>query len=159
MWTKKIGDEWSWRPTVANGLVFLPGDALKAVDVEKGSTAWTLDPAGRRGFDNPTVVDGVLYVSDHDDGVWAVNVRTGKRTWLCDELDVDGPESFRRVGSTLYGATGSVDGGIVALETRTGKLRWTYTDSKAVGEPWQVALAGNRLLATHGHEIYALPAV
>ncbi|WP_432163294.1 protein kinase domain-containing protein [Streptomyces tendae] len=159
VWTRKIGDEWSWQPTVANGLVFLPGDELKAVDVEKGSTAWTLDPAGRRGFDNPTVVDGVLYVSDHDDGVWAVNVRTGKRNWLCDELDVDGPESFRRVGSTLYGASGAVDGGIVALETRTGKLRWTYTDSKAVGEPWQVALAGNRLLATHGHEIYALPAV
>ncbi|MFE9181132.1 serine/threonine-protein kinase [Streptomyces sp. NPDC007126] len=159
VWTRKIGDEWSWQPTVANGLVFLPGDELKAVDVEKGTTVWTLDPAGRRGFDNPTVADGVLYVSDHDDGVWAVNVKTGKRNWLCDELDVDGPESFRRVGSTLYGATGSVDGGIVALETRTGKLRWTYTDSKAAGEPWQIALAGNRLLATHGHEIYALPAV
>ncbi|MCM1937652.1 PQQ-binding-like beta-propeller repeat protein [Streptomyces sp. G3] len=159
VWTRKIGDEWSWQPTVANGLVFLPGDELRAVDVEKGTTVWTLDPAGRRGFDNPTVADGVLYVSDHDDGVWAVNVKTGKRNWLCDELDVDGPESFRRVGSTLYGATGSVDGGIVALETRTGKLRWTYTDSKAAGEPWQIALAGNRLLATHGHEIYALPAV
>ncbi len=159
VWTRKIGDEWSWQPTVANGLVFLPGDELKAVDVEKGTTAWTLDPAGRRGFDNPTVADGVLYVSDHDDGVWAVDVKTGKRTWLCDELDVDGPESFRREGSTLYGATGSVDGGIVALEARTGKLRWTYTDSKAAGEPWQIALAGNRLLATHGHEIYALPAV
>ncbi|MFJ7234570.1 PQQ-binding-like beta-propeller repeat protein [Streptomyces tendae] len=158
-WTRKIGDEWSWQPTVANGLVFLPGDELEAVDVEKGTTAWTLDPAGRRGFDTPTVVDGMLYVSDHDDGVWAVNVKTGKRNWLCDELDVDGPESFRRVGSTLYGATGAVDGGIVALETRTGKLRWTYTDSKAAGEPWQVALAGNRLLATHGQEIYALPAV
>ncbi|MFE1072965.1 serine/threonine-protein kinase [Streptomyces sp. NPDC058783] len=159
VWTRKIGDEWSWQPTVANGLVFLPGDELKAVDVEKGTTVWTLDPAGRRGFGNPTVADGVLYVSDHDDGVWAVNVKTGKRNWLCDELDVDGPESFRRVGSTLYGATGSVDGGIVALETRTGKLRWTYTDTKAAGEPWQIALAGNRLLATHGHEIYALPAV
>ncbi|NEB07292.1 PQQ-binding-like beta-propeller repeat protein [Streptomyces coelicoflavus] len=159
VWTRKIGDEWSWQPTVANSLVFLPGDELTAVDVEKGSTVWTLDPAGRRGFDNPTVVDGVLYVSDHDDGVWAVDVKTGKRNWLCDELDVDGPESFRRVGSTLYGATGAVDGGIVALEARTGKLRWTYTDSKDVGEPWQVALAGNRLLATHGHEIYALPAV
>ncbi|MFE0807801.1 PQQ-binding-like beta-propeller repeat protein [Streptomyces sp. NPDC058848] len=159
VWTRKIGDEWSWQPTVANGLVFLPGDELKAVDVEKGRTVWTLTPAGRRGFDNPTVFDGVLYVSDHDDGVWAVDVKTGKRTWLCDELDVEGPESFLRVGSTLYGATGSVDGGIVALETRTGKLRWTYTDSKAVGEPWQIAVAGNRLLATHGHEVYALPAV
>ncbi|MDQ0386119.1 outer membrane protein assembly factor BamB [Streptomyces sp. DSM 42143] len=159
VWTRKIGDEWSWKPTVANGLVFLPGDELEAVDVEKGRTVWTLDPAGRRGFDNPTVFDGVLYVSDHDDGVWAVDVKTGKRTWLCDELEVEGPESFLRVGSTLYGATGSVDGGIVALETRTGKLRWTYTDSKAVGEPWQLALAGNRLMATHGHAIYALPAV
>ncbi|MFJ8810768.1 PQQ-binding-like beta-propeller repeat protein [Streptomyces sp. NPDC102490] len=159
VWTRKIGDEWSWQPTVANGLLFLPGDVLKAVDVEKGSTVWTLDPAGRRGFDNPTVFDGVLYVSDHDDGVWAVNVKTGKRIWLCDELDVDGPESFLRAGSTLYGATGSVDGGIVALETRTGKLRWSYTDSKTVGEPWQAALAGNRLMVTHGHEIYALPAV
>ncbi|MBZ6289875.1 PQQ-binding-like beta-propeller repeat protein [Streptomyces olivaceus] len=159
LWTRKIADEWSWQPTVANGLVFLPGDELEAVDVEKGEAAWTLDPAGRRGFGTPTVVGGVLYVSDHDDGVWAVNVKTGKRNWLCDELDVDGPESFRRVGSTLYGATGAVDGGIVALETRTGKLRWTYTDSKAVGEPWQVVPAGNRLLATHGHEIYALPAV
>ncbi|MFE6480637.1 protein kinase domain-containing protein [Streptomyces rochei] len=159
VWTRKIGEEWSWRPTVAGGLVFLPGDELKALDVEKGSTVWTLAPAGRRGFGNPTAVDGVLYVSDHDDGVWAVGVKTGKRNWLCDELDVAGPESFLRVGSTLYGATGSLDGGIVALETRTGRLRWTYTDSKAVGEPWRLAVAGNRLMATHGHEIYALPAV
>ncbi|WP_395575346.1 serine/threonine-protein kinase [Streptomyces sp. BK79] len=159
LWTRKIGEEWTWRPTVAGGLVFLPGAELTALDADKGSTVWTLAPAGRRGFNNPTVIDGVLYTSDHDDGVWAVNVKTGKRTWLCDELDVEGPETFLRAGSTLYGATGSLDGGIVALETRTGKLRWTYSDSKATGEPWQTALSGNRLLATHGHEIYALPAV
>ncbi|MEV4046468.1 outer membrane protein assembly factor BamB family protein [Streptomyces sp. NPDC049744] len=159
LWTKKIGEEWSWRPTVDNGLVFLPGDRLTAVDADKGSTVWTLPPAGRRGFGNPTVVDGVLYTSDHDDGVWAVDVKTGKRIWLCDELDVEGPETFLRTGGTLYGATGSLDGGVVALEAKTGKLRWTYTDSKAVGEPWQAALAGNRLMVTHGHEIYALPAV
>jgi hypothetical protein len=159
LWTRKIGEEWTWRPTVAGGLVFLPGDELTALDADRGTTVWTLAPAGRRGFNNPTVIDGVLYTSDHDDGVWAVNVKTGKRTWLCDELDVEGPETFLRAGSTLYGATGSLDGGIVALETRTGKLRWTYSDSKATGEPWQTALSGNRLLATHGHEIYALPAV
>ncbi|WP_432081120.1 protein kinase domain-containing protein [Streptomyces sp. WAC 04229] len=159
LWTKKIGEEWTWRPTVANGLVFLPGDELTAVDADKGSTVWTLSPAGRRGFSNPTVIDGVLYTSDHDDGVWAVDVKTGKRTWLCDELDVEGPETFLRAGATLYGATGSLDGGVVALEAGTGKFRWAYSDSKGVGEPWQVALSGNRLLATHGPEIYALPAV
>ncbi|MHC8424427.1 serine/threonine-protein kinase [Streptomyces sp. NB004] len=159
LWTKKIGEEWTWRPAVANGLVFLPGDELTAVDADKGSTVWTLSPAGRRGFNNPTVIDGVLYTSDHDDGVWAVDVKTGKRTWLCDELDVEGPETFVRAGATLYGATGALDGGIVALDAGSGKSRWTYSDSKGVGEPWQVALSGNRLLATHGHEVYALPAV
>ncbi|MET9828998.1 serine/threonine-protein kinase [Streptomyces sp. NPDC006385] len=159
LWTKKIGDDWSWRPTVASGLVLLPGDRLTAVDVNTGDTVWTLSPNGRRGFKNPTVIDGVLYVSDHDDGVWAVNVRTGKRIWLCDELDVEGPETFRRAGTTLYGATGSLDGGVVALQARTGKPRWTFTTSEYHGDTWQIALAGNRLMVTNGPAIYALPAV
>ncbi|GHH89494.1 protein kinase domain-containing protein [Streptomyces capillispiralis] len=159
LWTKKLGDDWSWQPTVAGGLVFLPGDELTAVDADTGATRWTLSPNGRGGFRNPTVIDGVLYVSDDDDGVWAVNVKTGRRTWLCDDLDVEGPETFLRAGSSLYGATGSLDGGIVALEARTGKLRWVYDDNKGNGEPWQVTLSGNRLLVTHGPEIYALPAV
>ncbi|MEV0639623.1 PQQ-binding-like beta-propeller repeat protein, partial [Streptomyces sp. NPDC050619] len=159
LWTQKIGDDWTWRPTVANGMVFLPGAKLTAVDADTGGTVWTLPPNGRRGFNNPTVIDGVLYASDYDDGVWAVNVGTGRRIWLCDELDVEGPETFKRVGTTLYGATGSLDGGIVALGTKAGKPRWTYTDSKGLGEPWQLALGGNRLMVTHGQEIYALPAV
>ena len=159
LWTKKIGDDWSWRPTVANGLVFLPGDKLRAVDADTGTTVWTLGPNGRRGFKNPTVIDGVLYASDYDDGVWAVNVKTGKRIWLCDELDVEGPETFRKAGTTLYGATGSLDGGVVALQSRTGKLRWTFTISEDHGASWQIALAGNRLMVTNGPAIYGLPAV
>ncbi|MFH0516509.1 PQQ-binding-like beta-propeller repeat protein [Streptomyces sp. M41] len=159
LWTKKIGDDWAWRPTVASGLVFLPGDRLTAVDVNTGDPVWTLPPNGRRGFKNPTVVDGVLYVSDHDGGVWAVNVRTGKRIWLCDELDTDGPETFLKAGATLYGAAGALDGGVVALEARTGKPRWTFTTGEQHGEPWQIALAGNRLMVTNGPAIHALPAV
>ncbi|WDF40436.1 PQQ-binding-like beta-propeller repeat protein [Streptomyces sp. T12] len=159
LWTKKIGDDWSWRPTVASGLVFLPGDRLTAVDADTGATVWTLSPNGRRGFKNPTVIGGVLYASDYDDGVWAVNVKTGKRIWLCDELDVEGPETFLKAGATLYGATGSLDGGVVALQARTGKLRWTFTTSEYHGDTWQIALAGNRLMVTNGPAIYALPAV
>ncbi|MET9253163.1 PQQ-binding-like beta-propeller repeat protein [Streptomyces sp. NPDC003717] len=159
LWTRKLGEEWSWQPTVADGLVFLPGEQLTAVDADKGGTVWTLSPAGRRGFGNPTVTDGVLYVGDHDNGVWAVDVKTGRRSWLCDELDDDGPQTFLRAGTTLYGASGPLGGGIVALEARTGKVRWAYDDRGAEGEPWQLARSGNRLLATHGTEIYALPAV
>jgi eukaryotic-like serine/threonine-protein kinase len=159
LWTKKIGDDWSRQPTVAAGLVFLPGKKLTAVDADTGDVRWTLSPNGRRGFNNPTVIDGVLYVSDYDDGVWAVNVKTGKRIWLCDELNVDGPESFLKAGTSLYGAAGSVDGGLVALDARTGEFRWTFTDNKGNGEPWQAALSGNRLLVTGGWEIYGMPAV
>lgn len=159
LWTQKIGDDWAWQPTVANGLVFLPGEKLTAVDAETGSTRWTLSPKGRRGFNNPAVIDGVLYVSDYDRGIWAVDVKTVKRLWLCEDQDRGGPETFVRVGATLYCAAGPLTGGVVALEAKTGKVRWTWTDGKDSGAPWQIAPAGNRLLVTNGPEIYALPAV
>ncbi|MFF9811370.1 PQQ-binding-like beta-propeller repeat protein [Streptomyces coeruleorubidus] len=159
LWTQKIGDDWAWQPTVANGLVFLPGETLTAVDAETGRTGWTLSPKGRRGFNNPAVIDGVLYVSDYDRGIWAVDVKTHKRIWLCEDQDRGGPATFVRVGATLYCAAGPLSGGIIALEAKTGKVRWTWSDDKDSGSPWQIASAGNRLLVTNGPEIYAMPAV
>ncbi|GAB2464339.1 hypothetical protein GCM10027162_68880 [Streptomyces incanus] len=76
--------------------------------------------------------------------------------------DVKPSNVLRILGGPLlidFGITRAMDGGIVALDVKTGKLRWTYSDSKAVGEPWQVTAFGNRLLVTHGPEVYALPAV
>ncbi|MEU1202811.1 PQQ-binding-like beta-propeller repeat protein [Streptomyces sp. NPDC005813] len=161
LWSKKVGDDWSWTPTVAAGLVLLPGEQLTAVDLETGDTRWTLSPNGRRGFMNPTAIDGVLYACDYDDGVWAVDLKTGKKIWLCEDPGADeAPETFLKAGATLYGASGPVDGGgIFAMNAKTGTSRWVYSDNKTPGEPWQVALFGNRLLVTHGFEIYALPAV
>ncbi|MFI6371567.1 PQQ-binding-like beta-propeller repeat protein [Streptomyces sp. NPDC050546] len=159
LWTQKIGDDWAWQPTVADGLVFLPGEKLTAVDAETGRTRWTLSPKGRRGFNNPAVIDGVLYVSDYDRGIWAVDVKTHKRIWLCEDQDRGGAESFVRVGTTLYCAAGPLSGGVIALEAKTGDVRWTWTDSTDSGAPWQIAPAGNRLLVTNGPEIYAMPAV
>ncbi|MFD4545672.1 serine/threonine-protein kinase [Streptomyces sp. NPDC058466] len=160
LWTKKLGDDWSWTPTVAAGLVFLQGDKLTALDAESGKVVWTLSPNGRRGFKEPTVIGDVLYVSDFDGGVWAVHVRTGKKIWLCEDPGARrAPTTFLRAGATLYGASYWDDGGIFAMEAKTGKSRWVYNDNKWTGEPWRVAISGNRLLATHGYEIYALPAV
>jgi hypothetical protein len=64
---------------------------------------------------------------------------------------------FLRAGGTLYGAS-AMDGAF-ALDAKSGWPRWVRNNNKGLGEPWQVALSGNRLLATHGYEIYALPAV
>ena len=116
-------------------------------------------PQGRRGFNNPAVIDGVLYISDYDRGIWAVDVKTHRRIWLCEEQNRGGPGTFVRVGTTLYCAAGPLSGGIIALEAKTGTVRWTWTDDKDSGAPWQIAAAGNRLLVTNGPEIYAMPAV
>jgi outer membrane protein assembly factor BamB len=160
LWTKKLGDDWSWTPSVGAGLIFLQGDKLTALEAKSGKVAWTLSPNGRRGFHEPTVIGDVLYVSDFDGGVWAVHVRTGKKIWLCEDPGARrAPTTFLRAGATLYGASYWDEGGIFAMDAKTGKSRWVYNDNKAPGEPWRVALSGNRLLATHGFEIYALPAV
>ncbi|WP_263981195.1 serine/threonine-protein kinase [Streptomyces naphthomycinicus] len=159
LWTRKIGDDWFWRPTASDGLVFLPGEKLTAVDLKTGATRWTLSPNGRRGFHTPTVIDGVLYVADHDRGVWAVDVRTGKRIWLCEENDRGAPEVFLKSGTTLYCGAQAVGGGVVALDARTGRKRWSWTDNKGTGDQWQIALSGSRLLMANGEDAYAMPAV
>ncbi|PWI11241.1 serine/threonine protein kinase [Streptomyces sp. NWU339] len=160
LWTEKIGEDWSWQPVVAGGLVFLPGEQLNAMEADSGAKVWTLSPSGRRGFNNPAVIDGTLYAGDFDGGVWAVNAKTGKRTWLCEDPGADhAPQTFLKAGTTLYGASGPLGGGVFALDATSGKARWVYNDNKEHGEPWQIELSGNRLLATHGPEVYALPAV
>ncbi|WP_327667174.1 serine/threonine-protein kinase [Streptomyces sp. NBC_00485] len=159
LWTKKIGDEWEWQPAVADGLVFLPGEKLMAIDADTGATVWTLSPSGRRGFHNPTVIDGVLYATDLDRGIWAVNAKSGKRIWLCEDGNRFTREGFLRAGTTLYCSAGAIGGGIIALEARTGKVRWTWVDNTDATDYWQIALSGNRLLVTGGQEVYALPAV
>ncbi|MFJ9814130.1 PQQ-binding-like beta-propeller repeat protein [Streptomyces sp. NPDC101151] len=159
LWTKKIGDDWSWQPTAAGGVVFLPGKELAAVDLETGRARWTLSTNGRRGFKNPTVIDGVAYVCDYDHGIWAVHVKDGRRIWLCEDGNRATRESFLKAGTTLYAAAGALGGGIVALDARTGKVRWTWVDGTDATDYWQIALSGNRLLVTGGQEVYAMPAV
>ncbi len=160
LWSNKIGDDWQWTPAAADGLIFLPGENLTGVDMDSGDVRWTLPPNGRRGFDSPTYIGGVLYVRDHDGGVWAVNAKSGRKIWLCEDPGArQAPTEFVRVGPTLYGASAMDEGGIVALKAKNGEPRWNYNDNKTPGAPWHLAASGNRLLATHGSEIYALPAV
>ncbi|WP_263166716.1 serine/threonine-protein kinase [Streptomyces sp. SCSIO ZS0520] len=159
LWTRKIGSDLAWAPTVAAGLVFVPGDELRAYDVESGQERWKLSPRGRRGFKNPVAVDGVLYVRDLDRGLWAVDPAEGSRIWLNEDAGDSGAESDVVVhGGHLY-ASGMDRSGVVALDRKTGEHRWTYGDSADTIEPWRLTRSGARLLATHGTEIYALPAV
>ncbi|MEV8569753.1 serine/threonine-protein kinase [Streptomyces sp. NPDC051322] len=159
LWTRKIGNDLEWTPEVHGGSVFVPGATLLAVDVDSGHDRWKLPSNGRRGFKEPRVVDNVLYAADYEQGVWAVDPKSGKKVWLCEEPGARrAPTEYVRFGQTLYGASYDDEGGIVALDLKTGKSRWTYNDNKGTEEQWHIAVSGQRLLATHGGEIYALPA-
>ncbi len=64
-----------------------------------------------------------------------------------------------KYGKTLYCGAQAVGGGVVALDARTGRKRWSWTDNKGTGDQWQLALWGNRLLMANGEDAYAMPAV
>ncbi|MCX5420890.1 hypothetical protein [Streptomyces sp. NBC_00078] len=48
---------------------------------------------------------------------------------------------------------------VAAINAKTGKVRWTWTDDKGRSDDWQIALCGNRLLMTNGPDVYAMPTV
>ncbi|TJZ52937.1 serine/threonine protein kinase [Streptomyces piniterrae] len=160
LWTQKIGDDIAWRPAVHAKRVFLGGDRLRSVHIDTGKPDWSLSSEGRRSFYQPMMAGGVLYAGDHSGGVWAVDPVRGKKQWLCEDVGARrAPTEFVRVGDSLYGASYDDAGGIFALDPKTGKARWNYNDNTGSMEEWRIAAAGKRLLATHGDEIYGLPAV
>ncbi|UKY55354.1 PQQ-binding-like beta-propeller repeat protein [Streptomyces inhibens] len=160
LWTKKIGDDIAWRPAVHARRIFLGGDRLRAVHLDNGKPDWSMSTGGRLSFYQPMVVGQVLYAADHSGGVWAVDPVRGKKLWLCEDAGAHrAPTEFVLVGEALYGASYDDGGGIFALDPKTGKARWNYNDNAGIEEQWHVVASGRRLLATHGDEIYALPAV
>ncbi|GAA3165404.1 MULTISPECIES: serine/threonine-protein kinase [Streptomyces] len=160
LWSRKLGDDIAWRPAVSARRIFLGGPRLRAVHLETGEQDWSLSSAGRLSFYQPMVVGGVVYAADHSGGVWAVDAVRGRKLWLCEDPGARrAPTEFLAVRGTLYGASYDDAGGIFALDPATGKARWHYNDNTGSLNQWHVAAAGRRLLATHGDEIYALPAV
>lgn len=162
LWTKKISRSNFDRLAVHERMVYVADSGhLRALSLDDGSERWALGAEKFALFNGPTVLDGVLYVSDSTHLLRAVDAVTGKQRWRNEDLlDVSTPVQFAVVGDTLYGATQfDEDGGIQAYGARDGKLRWTYNDGAGTTEQWYVAASGERLAALHGTWIQALPAV
>ncbi|MFD3821817.1 PQQ-binding-like beta-propeller repeat protein [Streptomyces sp. NPDC058625] len=96
----------------------------------------TLSASGRRGFTNPAVTDGTLCAGDFDGGVWAVNAKTGKRTWLCEAPGADhAPQTFLKAGATLYSASGPLDGGSSPWTPRRARPAGSTTTTRNTANP------------------------
>jgi quinohemoprotein ethanol dehydrogenase len=85
----------------------------------------------------PLVVNGVMYVTDGVDDVWALNPTTGKQIWKYTASDVPAlasPVALNANRGVAYGQglvfIGRLDATLVALNAKTGAVVWkTAVDS------------------------------
>ncbi|WP_405817540.1 PQQ-like beta-propeller repeat protein [Streptomyces sp. NBC_00838] len=148
---------------VHEDLVIVPqGQTLQAFNLSDGTEKWSMKTERFTTFKEPAVVEGVLYIADSDRTLRAVEPGTGKEIWQSKALakdEVQAPRQYVKVGGVLYGAT-SLDerGGVVAIDAKTGELRWTFNDKSGDFHAWLVATDGKRVFALHGKKLHALPA-
>lgn len=162
VWTHKTAKTNYDAFAVHEDLVIVPQErTLQAFDLADGSEAWSLETAEFTSFQEPTVVGDTIYVADSGRTLWSVSARTGRTNWRSTALadkDVQVPRQFLEVGGTLYGATDlDPQGGIHALDPRTGALRWTFNDGSGDTHAWLMAADGTHVFALHGQKLHALP--
>ncbi|WP_175597079.1 outer membrane protein assembly factor BamB family protein [Peristeroidobacter soli] len=112
--------------------------SLKSIDpsnVKQLGLAWYVDLPGQRTLQaTPREVDGTLYFSGTNGWVFAVDARSGQVRWQYDPELSTHPSHSR---AAIFGANrgvevwkgmvyvGTVDGRLVALEAKSGKVRWS----------------------------------
>ncbi|MFI7286952.1 PQQ-binding-like beta-propeller repeat protein [Streptomyces anulatus] len=163
VWTHKT-TKTSYGPfAIHQDLVIVPqGQRLQAFALSDGSEKWSVRAEEFTAFREPTLLEDVLYIADSGRTLWAVEPGTGKKIWQSTALKDAGaqvPRQFVKVGGALYGATDlDKQGGIHAIDAKTGGLRWTFNDKSGDYHSWLVATDGKRVFALHGKKLHALPA-
>ncbi|MFF3715596.1 PQQ-binding-like beta-propeller repeat protein [Streptomyces prasinus] len=162
VWTRKTTETNYGFFAVHEDLVIVPqGRKLQAFDLSDGREKWSLEASDLALFREPAVLEDVLYVADSVKTLRAVDPRTGKLLWQSEALADAGlqmPRQYVKAGGTLYGATDLDEkGGVIALDAKTGEVRWTFNDGSGDHHAWLVATDGERVFALHGSKLHALP--
>ena len=121
-------------PVVLGQTVYVgSGDGkLYALDRTSGATRWTHD-AGNAIASSPAVGGGLVYFATRDGHVSAVDASSGARRWrIATGRDMPWPwghesgDVYTSSPAYLNGTVvlGAGDGGVYALDARTGRQRW-----------------------------------
>lgn len=111
-------------------------DKVNRETVEEIRPVWAFSLGGekQRGQESqPMVKDGVMFVTGSYSRVYAINARTGDEIWQYDARLPDGIMPCCDVinrGVALYDDLvifGTLDAKLVALDAKTGKVRWKKT--------------------------------
>ncbi|MEV5829168.1 PQQ-binding-like beta-propeller repeat protein [Spirillospora sp. NPDC052242] len=139
----------------ANGLVYVNGPTVYALDPSTGRPRWTYTPSSPGGQTRPFLANGkYVYIMDAPRLV-ALDARTGRRVWSAD-TPVSGTAPLVTAGGLICtGVTGS-NSGLYGWDARTGRLVWNHPVSTPVStEQWVFDSDGPTLAAAHGTTLHA----
>ncbi len=167
VWRKSVGQGFS-APVVVQDRILIfhrvgANEVLDALDARTGDDVWRYQyPTKYRddfGFDEgpraaPVVVDGAVFTFGAEGQLHAVNLTNGQRLWSEDAMRrFNVPKGvFGAAGSPLVedgrviaNVGGGNGAGIVAFDTKSGKVAWTATSDQASYSSGVAAtLAGSR---------------
>jgi quinohemoprotein ethanol dehydrogenase len=122
---------------------YTPLDQIRQDNIARLGLAWSFDlPVSVNAFSEPIEIGGILYLTEGQSVVHALDARTGRQLWSYD------PEVTKVAGDKLKAAwgvrglawwdgkvyVGTQDGRLLALDGNSGKLVWSV-ETIAPGEP------------------------
>ncbi|MFC5747702.1 serine/threonine-protein kinase [Actinomadura rugatobispora] len=142
--------------TVANGLVYMNGPTIYALDASTGRQRWTYTPTSPGGRTRNFLVDGrYAYVLDSPRLV-ALDARTGRRLWSADTPAPDTAPLVVAGGLICVGVAGTTGSGLYAWDAKTGQIIWNYPITTPVStKQGELSTNGPTLAAAHGNALLA----
>jgi quinohemoprotein ethanol dehydrogenase len=127
---------------------YSPLDHVNVDNVQRLAPAWSFDFDTIRGQEaTPIVVDGVLYTTTAWNKTYALDAKSGRQLWFYDPK-VPGELGYKACcdvinrGPAVYRGKvfiSTVDGRLIALDARTGKLVWSVN---TVGRQKMYSISG-----------------
>ncbi|MFD5462370.1 PQQ-binding-like beta-propeller repeat protein [Kitasatospora sp. NPDC127059] len=159
LWTAPGQEDLRWCAADA-GRLYLPDGTggVRTLRVS-GEPDWTASPArGESWRALPPLPDGPQVYVPRDDGVvTAHDTETGAVRWTCRVPFLLDRRSRPLVAVGTLFVPGPAAGGVCAIDTRSGRLLWTFRDSGPGRDVWAVAVDDRRLYAGHDDVLHALP--
>ena len=122
-WLTFFGNYWAWS--------YSPLDQITRANVKQLVPVWAFPTVGQNGLQAaPLVVDGVIYIENHQNHVFAVDAASGRALWTYayehSKAGLAGITLGTRGLAIGYGLVfmGTLDNHLVAIDANTGKEVW-----------------------------------
>ncbi len=146
---------------------YSPLTEINDANVSKLGLAWSYEvDAAPNAFSAPLAIDGILYFGAGYSVIHAVDAATGRLLWKYDPKAAEVAGEKMRSAWGIRGIayddgkvySGTIDGRLIAVDARTGKLVWETKTVEAddgryiSGPPW---VAGGKVFIGHGGADFA----